>query len=334
MSSPTKIIAIIGATGNQGSSTAVSFLSIPNWTVRALTRNPTSATAQKLASMGCEVVQADLNDISSLDTAFKGVHAIFVNTDFWAAYTSDPARDSLAAYAQEVTHGKNAAIAASKIPSLERFVYSALPSFSKASGGKYSKALHCESKAAVVEYIETSPDLAELAKKTSFIYLGAYSTNPLLTPRSLSENGVYQFIMQVGPAAKIPIINAAGSTGQFVRELIINEKPGTKLLAYDTDSYLSMFEAVEIWSRRTGEKAEIITVSAEEIRERYGIPMEVLDAPLAIEEFGYMGGVEGYIEPKDLTHTVVTRSFEEWLNTRDWKELALAGEKELEGVKV
>lgn len=334
MSSPIKTIAIIGATGNQGFSTAESFLSIPNWAVRAVTRNPASATAQKLASMGCEVVQADLNDMSSLDTAFKGVHAIFVNTDFWATYTSDPARDSIAAYAQEVRQGKNAAIAASKVPNLERFVYSALPSFSKVSGGKYSKALHCESKAAIVEYIETSPDLIELAKKTSFIYLGAYSTNPIFTPRSLSEDGVYQFIMHVRPVAKIPIINAPGSTGRFVKELILNEQPGTKLLAYDTDSYLSVLEAVEVWSRRTGEKAEIITISAEEMRERFGIPMEVLDAPLAIDEFGYMSGVEGYIEPKDLTSTVVTRSFEEWLNTRDWRELALAGEKELEGVKI
>ncbi|KAL3430217.1 hypothetical protein BDV09DRAFT_202333 [Aspergillus tetrazonus] len=334
MSSPIKTIAIIGATGNQGFSTAESFLSIPNWAVRAVTRNPASATAQKLASMGCEVVQADLNDMSSLETAFIGVHAIFVNTDFWATYTSDPARDSLAAYAQEVRQGKNAAIAASKVPNLERFVYSALPSFSKVSGGKYSKALHCESKAAIVEYIETSPDLIELAKKTSFIYLGAYSTHPIFTPRSLSEDGVYQFIMHVRPVAKIPIINAPSSTGRFVKELILNEQPGTKLLAYDTDSYLSVLEAVEVWSRRTGEKAEIITISAEEMRERFGIPMEVLDAPLAIDEFGYMSGVEGYIEPKDLTSTVVTRSFEEWLNTRDWRELALAGEKELEGVKI
>ncbi|CBF84309.1 hypothetical protein AN9531.2 [Aspergillus nidulans FGSC A4] len=334
MSSQTKTIAVIGATGNQGFSTAESFLSIPNWAVRALTRNPDSATAQKLASMGCEVVQADLNDMSSLDTAFKGVHAIFVNTDFWATYTSDPARDSFAAYAQEVRQGKNAAIAASKVPSLERFVYSALPSFSKASGGKYSKALHCESKAAIVEYIETSRDLIELAKKSSFIYLGAYSTHPIFTPRSLSEDGVYQFIIHVRPVAKIPIIDAPSSTGRFVKELVLNEEPGTKLLAYDTDSYLSVLEAVEVWSRRTGEKAEIITISAEEMRERFGIPMEVLDAPLAIDEFGYMSGVEGYIEPKDLTSTVVTRSFEEWLNTRDWRELALAGEKELEGVKI
>ncbi|KAL4985521.1 hypothetical protein BDW68DRAFT_179643 [Aspergillus falconensis] len=333
MSNPAKTIAVIGATGNQGFSVAESFLNIPNWTVRALTRNPASPTAQKLASMGCEVVQADLNDISSLERAFDEAHAVFVNTDFWAAYTSDPTRDSLAAYTQEVKHGKNAAIAASKIPSLERFVYSALPSFSKASGGKYSKALHCESKAAVVEYIETSPDLAELAKKTSFIYLGAYATNPLFTPKSQSEDGVYQFIMQVRPGARMPIIDAAGSTGPFVKELILTEKPGTKLLAYDTDSYLSMAEAVDIWSRRTGEKAEIITVSAAEIWERFGVPMEVLDAPLGIEEFGYMGGVEGFIEPGDLKNKMVTRSFEGWLKTRDWRELALAGERELEGVR-
>jgi hypothetical protein len=51
----------------------------------------------------------------------------------------------------------------------------------KLSGGKYFQSCHWESKAAIVEYIEN--ELPNLAKKTSFVYLGAYNTNGLLAPR-------------------------------------------------------------------------------------------------------------------------------------------------------
>jgi uncharacterized protein YbjT (DUF2867 family) len=67
----TKIIAVTGATGVQGGSIARALLKTPGWSVRAITRNPDSDAAKKLASEGATVVQADSNDESSLVKAFE-----------------------------------------------------------------------------------------------------------------------------------------------------------------------------------------------------------------------------------------------------------------------
>ncbi|KAF4502533.1 nitrogen metabolic regulation nmr [Fusarium agapanthi] len=69
-----KLIVILGATGNQGGSVAEVFLSEPGWKVRALTRNTSTAKAKALSSKGAEVVRADLDDPSSLKAAFEGAH--------------------------------------------------------------------------------------------------------------------------------------------------------------------------------------------------------------------------------------------------------------------
>lgn len=42
-----------------------------DWKVRALTRNPTSDAAKKLAEEGIEVLQGDFDDEVSLQRAFK-----------------------------------------------------------------------------------------------------------------------------------------------------------------------------------------------------------------------------------------------------------------------
>jgi hypothetical protein len=42
--------------------------------------------------------------------------------------------------------------------------------------------------------------------------------------------------------------------------------------------------------------------------------------------FGYMGGIEGFIEPFQLKKKVPTKSFEEWQKGQDWEEV-------LDGVK-
>src|SRR4051794_6119926 len=126
-----KTIAVVGATGTQGSSVVKHFLTLPDWHVRCLTRNTTSANATNLSSLGAQVVQADLNDVDSLRQAFSGAHVIFLNTDFWATYVSlkqtqgvDAARD--AGLETEIRHATNAANAAQATDSLERLIYSAL----------------------------------------------------------------------------------------------------------------------------------------------------------------------------------------------------------------
>ena len=326
-----KIIVVVGATGNQGSSVAHTFLNLPHWNVRATTRNPSSPAAQALAARGAEVVPADLEDVSSLSKAFEDAHAIFLNTDFWTTYkplTAEVIADaakikgqpepSETAFRTEVSHGKNAAQVAAKVLTLNRFVYSALPPMKQLSGGKYFQSFHWESKAAIVEYIEN--DLPDLAKKTSFIYLGAYNTNPLLAPRLNPLDGKYQFVLPLTKDSRMPIIDPKESTGPFVRALIEHEQPGTKLLAYDTDSYLTMQEIVEVWSRASGKEASLVEVTVEFMHQQFGIPMEVLEAPAFIVESGYSGSMK-VTEPSELTTKVQTKSYEEWMKGRDWKAI-------------
>jgi len=65
------IVAIIGATGGQGGSVVSAFLADGNYTVRGITRNPSSEKALALKTKGVEVVSADLNSLDSLVEAFK-----------------------------------------------------------------------------------------------------------------------------------------------------------------------------------------------------------------------------------------------------------------------
>ncbi|KAI1747496.1 NAD(P)-binding protein [Xylaria castorea] len=318
-----KIIAVIGATGNQGSSVARTFASLPNWHVRAITRQPSSEKARQLADLGCEVVQADLTDKASLSRAFEGAHAIFLNTDFWATFRpslaagDDPDQSSKLGFEAEVLHGKNAVQAAAGVPTLEKLVYSALGPMNRASNGKYPTSYHWETKAAVVDYIEK--EQPELAKKTSFIYIGAYVTNPLLMPKPDPKSGEYSVIINCSGETRFPITNETQSPGVFVRALVEDEAPGTKLLAYD--SYLTIDQAVETWSRVTGKPAKLISVTLEQMHQLTGLPHEVLWAPSYLEEFGYMAGISNHIEPHQLKKKVTTPSYEDYLKTRDVNQL-------------
>jgi uncharacterized protein YbjT (DUF2867 family) len=66
-----KIIAVTGATGAQGGGVVNIMKKTAGWKVRAVTRNPKSDAAKKLAAEGVEVVVGDFNDEASLVKAFK-----------------------------------------------------------------------------------------------------------------------------------------------------------------------------------------------------------------------------------------------------------------------
>ncbi|KAJ3528234.1 hypothetical protein NM208_g5202 [Fusarium decemcellulare] len=322
MSTP-KTIAVVGATGNQGSSVAKTFLSTPGWHVRALTRDPSSKKAQALKDLGAELVQAELEDIDSLTKAFQGAHAIFVNTDFWIPYQAalkaghDSHTSEKRGYDSEVQNAKNAAIAASKTPGLEKYIYSALGPMAEASGGKYPHCHHWETKAAAVKFIER--ELPELNKKTSYIYLGAYSTNPLLYPKPNKETGEYEMVLPGPKEAIFPIINPETSTGPFVRALVEDEPAGTKLLAYD--SRITIGEAVDVWSKVAGKKANYVQKTSQEIHETTGLPLEVLDGPAFMGEYEFTAGVEGVIFPEQLKNPPKTPSYPEFLASKDLEYL-------------
>jgi uncharacterized protein YbjT (DUF2867 family) len=80
-----KIVAVLGATGNQGGGLVNAILEDPDgpFAVRAITRDAGSAKARALAARGAEVVEADLGDIDSLRRAFTGAHGAYVVTNYW-----------------------------------------------------------------------------------------------------------------------------------------------------------------------------------------------------------------------------------------------------------
>jgi nucleoside-diphosphate-sugar epimerase len=89
-----KIIAVVGATGAQGGGLVRAILADPAgpFTAPALTRDADSEQARELASHGVEVVEADLDDETSLRKAFDRAYGAYVVTNFWAHRTPEQER--------------------------------------------------------------------------------------------------------------------------------------------------------------------------------------------------------------------------------------------------
>ena len=114
-----KLIAVIGATGQQGGGVVRALQASSQFKVRALTRNP-----GKHRELADEVVEADLNRPETLKAAFEGAHGVFLVTNF-----REKGTDEL----KQAT----AAIRAAKDAGVKHFVWSTLPDVEAISGGKF-----------------------------------------------------------------------------------------------------------------------------------------------------------------------------------------------------
>ncbi len=99
-----KIIAVTGATGQQGGSVARELIK-SGYRVRALTRNPKSPAAGILAEAGAEVVQAEFTDPSSLVKALSGVDAFYLMTTPFEAGTEAETAQGIVAVESALTAG-------------------------------------------------------------------------------------------------------------------------------------------------------------------------------------------------------------------------------------
>lgn len=86
-----KIIAVVGATGQQGGGLVRAIAADPNseFTARAITRDVNSDKARELAALGVEVVAADVDDEASLRRAFDGAYGAFCVTFFWGHFSAE-----------------------------------------------------------------------------------------------------------------------------------------------------------------------------------------------------------------------------------------------------
>ncbi|CAK1367587.1 unnamed protein product [Cercospora beticola] len=143
------ILAIVGATGTQGGSIIDNVLSrselSAKYSLRGITRDPSSDKAKALSTKGVEVVKADLDDVESLKAAFSGAWGVFGVTDFW----------SLGSKAREIQQGKNI-FHASQAANAEHLVWSSLPNVTKLSEGRRHLVAQFDGKAEVEDFIESN----------------------------------------------------------------------------------------------------------------------------------------------------------------------------------
>ena len=112
-----KIIVVVGATGAQGGGLVRAILNDPSSTfaARALTRDAKSEKAKELATLGAEIVEADVDDVESLKRAFQGAYGAYCVTFFWEHFLPE----------KELAQAKNMAEAA-KHADLEHVIWSTL----------------------------------------------------------------------------------------------------------------------------------------------------------------------------------------------------------------
>ena len=118
MSNTQKLIAVVGATGQQGGAVVRALQAGGQFKVRALTRNPA-----KHPKLGDEVVLADFNRPETLQAAFAGAHGVFLVTNAWEAGADEP-KQALAA------------VNAAKDAGVRHFIWSTLPNVETISHGK------------------------------------------------------------------------------------------------------------------------------------------------------------------------------------------------------
>jgi uncharacterized protein YbjT (DUF2867 family) len=112
-----KVIAVMGATGAQGGGVVRAICADPEggFAARAITRDASSDNAKALADLGAEVVEADLEDPTTIEAAFTGAHGAFCVTFFWVDFSP----------ATEMRHARTMA-AAAKAADVEHVVWSTL----------------------------------------------------------------------------------------------------------------------------------------------------------------------------------------------------------------
>lgn len=275
-----KILAVFGATGQQGSSVVDYVLNdselSQQYKIRAITRDINSESATRLKEK-VEVVHGDMLNRASLLTALAGVHTVFAMT---APSLSPDIEYNIVKTIADIAVEKNA----------EYIIFSTLPSVHELSVGKYTKVTPFDTKAKAEQYIRGLPI------RSAFCSLGSFMENfqsqTFLAPRK-ADDGTWVVALHVTPNIQWPLINAVRDTGKFVGAILANpvEYDGKTLCA--ATKFYSLEEMIAIMSKATGKTIIYKRISQEEFRKSLAVPEVLADMFVEmlafLEEAGYFG---------------------------------------------
>jgi uncharacterized protein YbjT (DUF2867 family) len=285
-----QLLAILGATGQQGGSLADFVLSDPalsaRYQVRGITRDPTQPAADALRAKGAEVVAGDLDDPASLKSALAGAHTVFITT---RTIYDDQTKE------REVRQGKAAADAA-VAAGAQYLIYSTEVHCEVVSGGKYRVAAY-DSRGEVEAYIRSLP------VKSAFYAPGTFMQNlsGMMAPRPVGADqpGVYA-ITSIFPGDSVfPWIDVVADTGKFVGTILAEPEKFAGKTLYAAGGLHTFDELVEKLSEKTGKTVKYVVVPEERFREFLppAAKEPVVNMFKFIAEYGYYGpGSEKLVE--------------------------------------
>jgi len=247
MSSDKKIIAVMGATGTQGGGVLRSLLEDGTFAVRAVTRNPDSASSKELKSLGAEVVQADLDNTPSLTEAFKGCYGVYGVTDFWALFALHN-YDQAATAAHETQHGRNL-VDAAKAAGVQYFVWSTL------DHGDTINCFHFRSKYEVNDYVKAS-GIPYTLLYTAFYYSNLTTYN-MLKPE---EDGTLTLTVPLPSETKFHTFDGSDA-GRWVVPILKDTERYNGKDVHAVAEFINTYEMAEIITRVSGKKCNFPEIS-------------------------------------------------------------------------
>lgn len=278
-----KVLAVFGATGQQGGSVVAHVLNdaalSQKYKIRAITRDVNSDKIKTLKGK-VEVVQGDVFDRASLETALAGVHTVYIMTT-----------PSFAPNAVEVEFNSGKTIADVAVEKgVQYLIFSTLPSPSQISAGRYTKVTPFDAKAKIEQYIRG------LKVKSAFTSLGYFMENfgsqPFLAPKPAAD-GTFVLTRPNNPKTPLPFIDAVGDTGKFVGAILADpDKYAGKMLCCATTQY-TWEDIVATMSKATGKTVVYDKVPPEDFKKSLPFPGDLADIFVQgfayQEEYGYFG---------------------------------------------
>jgi hypothetical protein len=274
-----KIAAVVGACGLQGDSIVDALLELGDYHVRGITRNPNSDAAKAARAKGVEIVQADADDLQSLEKAFDGATVVYGMSDFNVVFYMS-GFDTVKAIEAESRQGINIAKAVNATPSVKHYVWSSVADIQKISGGKHFVP-HFESKNIVDRFIRADP---ELHAKTTCLWNTYYTSNiknyPTYMPYKIPTANQYVVFGAHSAECQFETMGPLKNTGSFFKAVIAQPEKTLGRIVKTTVEVITAAEWAQRWAKAQNTRAHFVRVPSETYAELFpgwGAEMDLMN---------------------------------------------------------
>ncbi|KAL8690633.1 MAG: hypothetical protein Q9218_003967 [Villophora microphyllina] len=281
-----KVVVVFGATGNQGGSVIKSLQGDPKtaeeFRIRGITRDTSKPNAKALEEKGVETVAADINNKDQIKAALQGAYAVFAVTNYWEKMDAE----------LEEQQGKNIADLSKEL-GVQHLIWSSLRNVKDLTDGKFPNVEHFDSKANVEKYIR------EIGIPATFFMPGFFMSNFEGFIRKSPPNDEYTLALPMPDDTPIPLFDAAGDTGKFVKGILTHRDKllGKRVLA--ATDYQTPKQIIETFKQcfpNGGSNAEFVNVSKDDYKNALagaGMPPkaqeELYENMAFMHDYGYYG---------------------------------------------